>query len=104
MVDQFARESDVKCPSGSSFYINDPSDPDTWSALETECMSRLLNTCKGGISHIEMDPFFLHRPEAHPGSRCSYVYPGQFGDDPNGAKCAGKSWGTDCTHVSSRQC
>ncbi len=92
-------EQDLKCPKNFS-VPNDPSYSETKFALNMPCMSEMLNTCKGGVTHLEVEPFLTHRPEAHPGARCAYVWPVEYANDPDGEKCDPKrNMGTDCTHV-----
>ena len=84
----------------SGTITDDPSYLQTKMVLQMPCMSKLLNTCQGGLSHIEMEPFFTHRPEAHPGARCAYTWPAEFDADPTGELCnEKKSTSSDCTHV-----
>ena len=64
---------------------------------DAECMSMLLETSRGGMTHMEIDHFLTHRPDAHPGTLCMYVWPVQYSSDPKGKNC---TMSNDCTHVS----
>jgi hypothetical protein len=101
LIEQLSKRVDpnLKCPSNVS-VPNDPSYSETKSILNMPCMSEMLNTCKRGVTHLEVEPFLTNRPEAHPGSRCAYTWPMEFVNDPDGEKCdPDRSMRTDCTHV-----
>ena len=52
----------------------DPSYFKTKATFHIPCLSG-MNTCKGGISHLEVEPFWIDRHDTHPGSRCYYAGP-----------------------------
>lgn len=79
--------------------LDDPSSAQTKATLQTPCIAHLVDTCKGGITHLEVEPFLTQRSDAHPGSRCRYAHPAQLAKDPTGENCdMNKNYNTDCTH------
>jgi len=98
MIDKLADATGADCPEDVR-VTDDPSYATTSATLKSACMSRVLDTCRGGVSHMEMDPFFRDRPEAHPGTRCARTFPAQLAADPTGELCdEGKYTTSDCTH------
>ncbi|KAL7529590.1 hypothetical protein ACHAWF_003041 [Thalassiosira exigua] len=97
MMEQLRNSSGTDCD--GALIKDDPSNPQTAAALQTSCITKLLNTCRGGLQHLEMDPFLTHRPDAHPGARCAKVFPAELAADPTGEKCdVAKDTTSDCTH------
>jgi hypothetical protein len=78
---------------------NNPSHQETNAVLNTPCITEMLNTCNGGISHLEVEQFLLDRLDVHPGTRCVYTWSSKHQDDPYGEKCDPKvHTKTDYTH------
>ena len=91
-------ESDCVIDDTMSILLDDPSIVQTKATLQTPCMAQ-LDTCKGGMTHLEVEPFLIQRSDTHPGSRCTNVFQAQLAKDPTGEKCdMDKNYKTDCTH------